>query len=184
MKKLILFACVFILSLASCDSEKSEDEVNVVEKGNFIEAYYIEPFEVESASIQEVKNYMNSVAPELYITETSMKLNGSYLNYSLVYQFIPIGTESSELKYGGCYMYNFTGKDMANMELESVSCFLPTYKMCYQGLSKEHSIRSKGEDLGNESVVFNLREGIGQVILTKAKYENYEMGYFVVQLGR
>lgn len=187
MKQLFnLLVSTTFLFLTSCsNNEKFQDDEEYVQNGSFIEAYYIEPYEVESASIQDVKSYMKLVAPELYMHDMTVPSQGSYINYCLEYTFVPKGVTSSDIKYLGSYMYNFVGKDMFCMELESVLCILPTFQMCYDGLSKKHTIRETTSTGEYKNMVFNLREGVGQVVLTENTDSfNQKVGLFCVQLGR
>lgn len=187
MKQLLnLLVSATFLFLTSCsNNDKLQDVEESIQSGSFIEAYYIEPYEVNSASIQEVKNYMQLIAPELYMHDMILPSQGSYINYSLEYTFVPQGVTSSEMKYFGSYMYNFVGKDMSCMELESVLCLLPTFQMCYDGLSKKHTIRETTSTGEHKNIIFNLREGVGQVILSEnTESFNQKVGLFCVQLGR
>lgn len=175
---------IMLITFASCGNNKLSDDEESVLDTHLIEAYYVEPYEVSAASIQEVKNYMGKVAPEMYEHQLSQNLNKDYINCSLVYSFAPDTETVIDSKYLGWYQYNFTGKEMSNMELESVLCVLPTFKMCYEGLSMNHKIRETISENEYKTIIFNLRNGVGQVFLTEnAEQYGKTVGLFCVQLG-
>lgn len=181
MKKLfILAACALLVAATSCGSDNKEDEIiNGGTQGGStssesIEARYVDFYETKGASIEEVKRYMSKEAGDLWLTESKDDKSSSA---SLMYTFHDTQNPPKDdgMRSYGVILYTFL-----NGGLYGISVELPTYKMCYDGVSKSHeSVPYEGEHYYKQEAMFKTKDGKSNiaVIELELKAANTTVGH-------
>lgn len=180
MKNLLMsLAFVLLIAVTSCGSDNKEDEiidagpVGGSTSGNEIAARYIEPYEVKNASVEEVKQYMSKVAGDLWM---KVYMQDAYGNIGLSYTFHDPDNPPKEGKIEsyGAILYIFLNGGLSSFSIE-----LPTYQMCFDGLSKNHEFINKisGDELSEQGAYFKTKDGKNTIMVTELKAANTTVGH-------
>lgn len=146
MKRNILLALIALV-ITACGNDSSDviEDVTGSAAVSIDGIHYVEMTEEKNASIETVKSYMASIAPDMKYFNYSYG-SGSVTIESYVYYW----KEESKTNYYILYSFN------AN-KLQQAQEILPTYEMAFNGIKANHTLITEVTSEGLKGAAFKYK---------------------------